>query len=411
MKFTKFLGVSVLALMAALPNAAHANGGNIGYCEMTITKKDVGIENAVDATNHCKGMVYGYYGGGNFHITGLTTSVVDYSGQKFEVTSLTSSNMYEVLTVYIEDGSGKVPDAFTRLSGQTRLDTAIEVSKEGWPNGLQSAEKSVILARADNPADALAASSLSGVKDAPILLTYSSNVDQSVLNELARLNAKKVYLLGGSVAIHQGVETKLANKGYVVERISGSTRFETAARINEEAGTSNNSKAIIANGYSVADALSASADAAINGVPIYLANKGDLPVNLPSSVTSVDVYGGSAVISDGVVSQLKSKGISVNRIAGSNRYTTSIAGAENLKGSSSNIILVRGKSVNTTKEDYPDAVAASALAHKLDAKILLVHPWLDVAETKAYLQGKNHNVYVLGGEAAISQDVLKGLGL
>jgi len=177
------------------------------------------------------------------------------------------------------------------------------------------------------------------------------------------------------------------------------------------AGTSNNTKAIIANGYSVADALSASADAAINGVPIYLTDKDKMPVDLPDTITSVDIYGGTAVISKAISDQLEAKGISVNRISGTNRYTTSVAGAQHLTGANSNIILVRGQSVHITKQDFPDAVAASALAKKLNAKILLVHPTNFVQETKNYLQGKNLNVYVLGGEGAIPESMLNRLGI
>jgi putative cell wall-binding protein len=411
MKFTKLLGVSILALMFVLPNAVFANGGSVGYCEMTITTENVGTENAVTGTNYCKDVVIGFYGNGIFRIGGNVAATVGYSGQKFRVSNPFSPNAYEILTVYTTDGTGEDAGSYTRLSGVTRLDTAIEVSKKGWPNGLQSAEKSVILARADNPADALAASSLSGVKDGPILLTYSTKIDQSVLDELTRLNAEKIYILGGQSAIQPVVESELSSLGYTVERVAGATRFETAASINEVAGTSKNSKAIIANGYTVADALSASANAAINGIPIYLSNKNHLPVNLPSSVTTVDFYGGTAVISDALETELESKGITVHRISGKNRYATSVAGAMNLNETDSNIILVRGESTTTTKQDYPDAVAASALAKQMNAEILLVHPTRDIAAIKTYLQGKNLYAYVLGGEAAISTEVLTNLGL
>jgi putative cell wall-binding protein len=83
----------------------------------------------------------------------------------------------------------------------------------------------------------------------------------------------------------------------------------------------------------------------------------------------------------------------------------------NLNETDSNIILVRGESTSTTKQDYPDAVAASALAKQMNAEILLMHPTRDIAAIKTYLQGKNLNAYVLGGEAAISTQVLANLGL
>lgn len=134
-----------------------------------------------------------------------------------------------------------------------------------------------------------------------------------------------------------------------------------------------------------------------------------MPVDLPNS--SVDIYGGTAVISEQVSNQLEAKGITVNRISGQNGYTTSIAGAKNLTGTDSNMILVCGRSVKTTKQDFPDAVAASALAKQLNARILLVNPTSFIKETKGYIENKNLNVYVLGGQAAIPDSMLSSLGV
>ncbi|UXH44468.1 cell wall-binding repeat-containing protein [Rossellomorea vietnamensis] len=299
---------------------------------------------------------------------------------------------------------------YKRISGTTRLDTAIGVSKEGWPNGLTSSEKAVVLARADNPADALAAASLAGVKDASILLTYPTKLDKSVEDELKRLGTKKVYLMGGAAAISTKIENSLKSKGYNVQRVAGNNRFETASKINQVAGTSKGTKAILANGYTVADALSASAASSINQTPIYLTEKDQLSIKLPSTIKQVDIYGGAGVISGNVETQLKAKGIRVNRISGVNRYATSVAAAKNLNTNSNNIILVRGVSVSSSKQDYPDAVAASGLAKKLNAKILLVHPETAATETKNYLKDKTLNTFVLGGVNAVSDNALRGLG-
>ncbi|MGD7021793.1 cell wall-binding repeat-containing protein [Rossellomorea vietnamensis] len=298
----------------------------------------------------------------------------------------------------------------TRLSGDNRLGTALHVSKTGWSAGLTTTEKSVVIARADDPADALAAASLAGVKDSPILLTYPEKLDNSVLNELNRLGAKKVYLLGGTAAISSNVDKTLKSKGYSVQRVAGAGRYQTASKINEVAGTSKGTKAILANGQTVADALSASATSSINEIPIYLSTKNELQVALPSNIKQVDIYGGTAVISEAVENKLKSKGITVRRISGSNRYATSVAAANQLNISSDKIILVRGESVKADKQDYPDAVAASGLANKLNAKVLLVHPSKGNSSSKSYLNGKNLNTYVLGGKSAVSNRALSDLG-
>jgi putative cell wall-binding protein len=294
--------------------------------------------------------------------------------------------------------------SYTRVSGSDRLSTAIEISKKGWPSGLVG-EKVVILARADNPADALSAASLSGAKDAPILLTYSNTISNKVLDEIKRLNTVKVYVLGGEKAINNNVVNTLKSKGLEVVRISGSERYQTAFNINKEAGTDSNTKAIVASGTSVADALSASTDSAINGVPIYLVTKDTIPVNLPSNIKSVDIYGGLGVVSKKVEDSLKSKGIYIKRYAGTDRYDTNRLALANFKPNNS--ILVRGTSVTNGKEDYPDSVSASGLAHRKNAAIVLSHNtnYIPNVRNLANKLGVN-SVFVLGGNSAISNSLV-----
>jgi putative cell wall-binding protein len=410
MNMKKILSVILfIACVGFVPHNSFAEEGTTGTCEMTITTENLGIANAASPTNYCKGSIVGFYEAGKFHLDGVYTGQVEYSGQKFVITNPFSPNVEEILTVYTVDSEDDGLD-YVRISGSNRLNTAIEVSKQGWPRGLTSSEKSVIIARADDPADALAASSLSGLKNAPILLTYSSSMNQAVLDELNRLNPKKVYFVGGAAAVGTEIERKLVRLGYKTERLAGASRFETAAKINEVVTEeSKATKAIIANGYTVADALSASAYASIKGVPVYLANKDNLPVDLPNNINTVDIYGGKAVISENIPTQLKSKGYMVNRISGTNRYGTSVEGAGHLDTTSPNVILVRGESTSKTKQDYPDAVVASGLAKQLNAKILLIHPSKTPYEVRAFLKNNKGKIYVLGGESAISEKVIKSL--
>lgn len=384
-----------------------------GHCEMTIPMTNVGFENSVNATNHCEEVIWGYFGAGEFHLSGAYSGVVEYSGQQFTISNPFSPNIHEILTVYLEDTKGEEVKGAIRLSGSTRLDTALAVSKQAFAEGLPHPEKSIILARSDNPADALAASSLSGVKMAPILLTKSSSIDQSVLNEIKRLNPKKIYMLGGNSAISSSIEKKLETLGYDTHRIAGNTRYETAAKINDISMSVSKSvtNAIIANGLTIADALAASASAALTGTPIYLAKKDTMPIDLPKNIKTVDVYGGTAVISESVTKKLEKQGIKVNRVSGANRYETSVKAAEKITAAIPKVILVRGNSTSSTKADYPDAVVASSLASRFGAQILLVHPTKVNEQVKKHLQKHQGRVYVLGGQNAIPDDMLNLLGV
>ncbi|UOQ45533.1 cell wall-binding repeat-containing protein [Halobacillus salinarum] len=295
---------------------------------------------------------------------------------------------------------------FERIAGTNRLETAIEVSKRGWPDGLDNEDQSVILARADNPADALSAASLAGVKDAPILLTETEEIDSIVLKEINRLGAKKVYVLGGTGAISAQVTATLETEDLEVQRINGSSRFETAAAINDFAGTSKNTTAIVANGYTTADALTASGLAAVKGVPIYLSRKDSLPESLPDTIEKVYIYGGTGVVSKDVEESLKEKGIHVHRTAGKNRYETNFTALRSQDFQPDHLIVVRGTSTSKTKEDYPDAVVASGLAHRFNAKVVLVHPTIVEEEPQSYLEDFDLDVFVLGGIGAVSNGVV-----
>jgi putative cell wall-binding protein len=300
---------------------------------------------------------------------------------------------------------------YYRIAGSNRITTAIEISRH-----VTQSPNVVILARADDPADALAAASIAGYHNAPILLTPTNKLSDYVIAELNSMQVYDVFILGGLKAISDGVESELNQLGYRVTRFAGSSRFETAAKINDHLASEKNlyegegpntpikDKAIIVNGYTVADALSASSASAINSIPIYLSKKSHLPVELPSYVKEVTIYGGEGVISKEVYDSLVAKGLKVTRIGGKNRFDTNIKSLDPSKGE--NIILVRGTSVSLTKEDYPDAVASSALAKKLNANIVIVHPTKPIAEVVEHFSKNRYvNIYVLGGESAVSSDV------
>ncbi|MGS2778921.1 S8 family serine peptidase [Robertmurraya sp. GLU-23] len=299
-----------------------------------------------------------------------------------------------------------------RIFGQTRISTAVEVSKEGWPNGLTHSERTVILARADNPADALSAAGLVGVKDAPILLTYPNQLDSITVNEIKRLNAAKIYVLGGPAAISYTVENKLRELGIATQRISGNDRFDTAYKINQEAGLLESTEALIVNGITVADALSASSISATKKIPVYLVRTESIPVNLPSSVKKVTILGGEKAVSSHIEQTINSLGVTTNRIYGGTRYETNINAIKAFQSTSSAFLLVRGTSTSRTSEDYPDAVAAAGLSLKNNAAIILINPGRKEDSVTNYLSGvSNLSAAILGGEAAIPTNRLEEMGI
>ncbi|MDS8741894.1 cell wall-binding repeat-containing protein, partial [Streptococcus pneumoniae] len=147
--------------------------------------------------------------------------------------------------------------------GADRYITAVELSKEGWESS-----DTVVLARGDNYADALAGVPLAKKHDAPLLLSRTAKLPADTYEEIKRLGAKTVHVLGGTGAISDAVVKQLKSDGITVERISGADRFETAAKIAEKFGKSES--AIVVSGTNFPDALSVASYAGSEGTPILL---------------------------------------------------------------------------------------------------------------------------------------------
>ncbi|MTK13966.1 MAG: cell wall-binding repeat-containing protein [Clostridiaceae bacterium] len=89
----------------------------------------------------------------------------------------------------------------------------------------------------------------------------------------------------------------------------------------------------------------------------------------------------------------------VTRISGSDRYATAAQVAIKNWTTSKNVVLVSG-------DGYADAVSASTLAKKLNAPILLTTAEeLDQNASSVLALLRAENVYVIGGNSSISQDV------
>lgn len=296
-----------------------------------------------------------------------------------------------------DDDDEDTDDDYDRIDGDDRTETAVEVSKEGWPNGAEAA----ILARDDDFPDALAGVPLSKKIDAPILLTNKEILSPATETELERLKAKTVYILGGPGAVSQGIESYLRNKGLEVIRIGGIDRFETAALIAQKLGY--RGRAVVTYGYDFPDTLAISPWAASNSIPILLTQKDQLPAVTQEAlssllVTETFVIGGSGVVSDQVANMLPV----ATRYAGANRYLTNLSILENLSGGSFTLCLATGT-------DFPDALVGSALAAKTNSSIILVDETLSEPQVREFLSKHKQEIkirYVFGGSGAVSDQVL-----
>ena len=88
----------------------------------------------------------------------------------------------------------------------------------------------VVLARGDIPADAVAAIAFAKISRYPIILTKPDKLVSSALLAIDEISPMKVIIVGGEKAISKEVENYLRER-YEVERIWGETRYETAVEL------------------------------------------------------------------------------------------------------------------------------------------------------------------------------------
>lgn len=100
---------------------------------------------------------------------------------------------------------------------------------------------------------------------------------------------------------------------------------------------------------------------------------------------------------------VKAASAKISRTSGADRYATAAQVAKSNWTTTDNVVLVSG-------EGYADSVSASALAKKLDAPILLTtSDTLSSDAESAIKQLKPKNIYVIGGNASVSQSIRNNL--
>ena len=226
---------------------------------------------------------------------------------------------------------------------------------------------------------------------APIIVTASGRQGASTLSISSRIaatdmaqggctTARSAVIVGGAGAVARSVETDLLSLGYTqVFRVAGVDRFDTAARVAQALGTKpvpdgttscldsdvTDSSArmtfyapsvvelrdgstscrllgrtvVLADGGTGADALAAGWWTSFWQVPVLLtAPDGSLPAGTraalqATAINNVIVLGGTARIPDSTLNEAQSlTGAAIVRIAGDDRYATSVEMAKRLGG-------------------------------------------------------------------------------
>jgi hypothetical protein len=216
-----------------------------------------------------------------------------------------------------------------RPAGLTNVTAAVAMSSAAFDRS-----DVALLARDDLFADAVASGGAQGTLRAPLLLTGGAAVPRAVLGHLQDLQTAEVHLLGGEQAVSADVEATLRDYGFEVSRHAGADRVDTAlllARaVHPRVGRAVLARARGADGDETrgfVDSLAAGAAAARTGAPVLLVDRGGLRPEVrdylvEAGVRQVTIAGGPAAVPESVDRALAALGITVERVAGRNRFET-----------------------------------------------------------------------------------------
>lgn len=279
--------------------------------------------------------------------------------------------------------------ASSRLAGVDRYDTAVKAALAGWTSA-----STVIVANGEvTGIDALAASYLAGVKDAPILLTAKDSVPAQTAAAITSLNPTTVIVLGDTNSVSASTYSALVGTK-TGQRIDGPNRFQTAVDVMTEAGVTPPKTVFLARGdlyganQVAADALAAGPAAFKNKIPVLLTNQNSLPAETlaalnTAGVTKVYVLGNANAISDAVYTQVDGLAsvTDIERIQGSDRTATAAAIAleADFGFNKTGAALANGFRI--------DALAAGPVAGRAGSPILLTEGTVGLGVgTDAYLK-------------------------
>lgn len=274
-----------------------------------------------------------------------------------------------------------------RLAGSDRYETSAQISKASYETS-----ETAVLASGEDFADALAAGPLANVLSSPVLLTAKNELPKAIQQEIKRLEAVHVLIIGGEQAISKEVVIELEKMDLTVERIFGDNRFETANKVVDrlhsertEKGLPTSSTCGVVNGFTFADALSAVPY--LSKDPLLLFQEGETDT---TNYERVIVFGGEEAV-PGMPER--------ERLAGKDRFLTAL---EVAKASSQKKVAILANGMS-----FPDALSATALAEQKNAVILLTKSNQIEPEVVAYIKEHIEVVFVVGGRDVVSCPVIE----
>lgn len=214
------------------------------------------------------------------------------------------------------------------IAGNDRYETAVKLSKSKY-----NTSDTVIIVNNQAVIDGVTAAPLAYNLDAPILLTYPEVLGGTTKNEITRLKAKKVIIVGSEGIINNSVVNELKSMGITdITRLAGSDRYDTSLAVAQyiDKYCYDVSDIFMVYGAGEADAVSVSSISGMKNMPIILTHTTSTKSNVFNWLKSEDlnnayVIGSEGIINNNVLNNLNTitrTNISNNRVGGSDRYET-----------------------------------------------------------------------------------------
>ena len=324
-----------------------------------------------------------------------------YGSQTDGCSSYGNRNFWRLYNDWFGDPTSAGSPSASRIAGDDRFATAAAISRSANPSS--GVPVVYVVTGLDFP-DALSAAPAAAVQGGPILLARPGDLPEATKTEIRRLAPKKIVVVGGTVAIGEGVFDALKALQPNIQRIAGAERYETS-RLVAAAVFPNATSSYIATGLDFPDALSASAAAGAKKIPVILLDKApSLSAAVSASLskmTTVKVAGGLNAVSASQEAGVKALGIATTRFAGEDRYQTGV--------------LINGDAFPTASTVYvatafafPDALAGAVVAGAGGNPLYVSIPSCMPSIVRADITGRNvQRMVLLGGPTALSDNVAR----
>lgn len=315
-------------------------------------------------------------------------------------------------------------ETIPRFAGSGRIETAIAYQQR------QDDVRTLVLARADKPADALPFAPWANQANSSLLVVPHDEVPGNVMAEIAREfggQKHEIVLAGKEGAISSNVEQQLIEEGYTVHRRGGDDRFETAAGLSFSVLDKYKRRIEQGEGLSIADfsyniasgsdedwafAATASAYSARRGAVLY-SGASDVHNDYIASAVSlfesregvkpkVNVFGSkAAAVADAL-------GIEVNlRFDYDDPLWVNAAYLEHMKGVKQ-AQAEAARYIIASAQDFPDGLVASTFFRwnwqegpVYEERLLVLTPKDDV--NPANIEVTPENAVIIGGTAAVTE--------